>query len=67
MPTKFAESDEVIFVGNGYPKHKYHRSTVLDVLIKRRASYPGTKVTYLVQCQCGSMLQPEGYALEKYS
>lgn len=67
MARKFSEEDEVIFIGNAYPKHRYHKATVVDVLIKRRDNYPGTKVNYLVHCECGGEIKPESYSLELLS
>ena len=67
MTRKFSEEDQVIFIGNAYPKHRYHKGTVVDVLIKRKGAYPGTKVNYLVACECGDDLRPEAYSLEQLS
>lgn len=67
---KFRIGDALVFDpahNTHYPKHDDHQAVVVGVQTRRQNPRvgAGTIVTYEIQCDCGSVLHPQGPHIQR--
>jgi len=58
---KFAIGDQVFFdvkTNKHYPVHDGHKGEILSMKVYPKIRYAGTRISYEMECECGSILHP---------